>query len=170
MVKELSRDSDRVTVELMTENDIDRVMEIERDSFPAPWSRAAYTNELRNPSAIYVVARLGSEVVGFAGVWVVADEAHVTTIAVDRDCRRRGLGSRIFAELIGRASERGAGRVTLEVRPSNHGALEMYRKFGLYPAGIRRAYYADNGEDAWVLWLDSIEDESFRAACEEALG
>lgn len=170
MVKELSRESGQVSVEAMTEADIDRIMAIERDSFPAPWSRAAYTNELKNPSAIYIVMRLDSEIVAFAGVWVVAEEAHVTTIAVDREHRRKGLGGRIFAELIQRAAEKGAERITLEVRPSNHAALEMYRRFGLYPAGVRRCYYADNGEDAWVLWLDAIEDGVFKAACEEALG
>ncbi|MDR7419803.1 MAG: ribosomal protein S18-alanine N-acetyltransferase [Armatimonadota bacterium] len=150
----------RVRIESMTLADLPRVREIEADAFSVPWPKDAYRSEIEdNRVADYVVARDDDgDVVGFAGMWVIFDEAHVTTIAVDR--RRRGMriGHRLLIELIDRAVRRGARWMTLEVRPSNTVAIALYRKFGFRDVGVRKRYYSDNGEDALVMWSGNLVD------------
>ncbi len=143
---------------VMTLADVDDVTEIERQSFPVPWSRAAFIDELtRNEQALYVVVRDESgRAAGYGGMWLVCDEAHVTNIAVRPDRRRRGAGTAIMVTLMALAQSRGANRMTLEVRVSNHAAQELYRRLGFAPAGVRPHYYMDNREDALIMWLDDI--------------
>ncbi|HHY94187.1 MAG TPA: ribosomal protein S18-alanine N-acetyltransferase [Firmicutes bacterium] len=145
----------------MTLADLDGVMAVEEVSYPTPWSRRAFIGELtENVHAHYIVARNGWQVVGYAGMWVILDEAHVTNIAVHPDWRRCGLGERLLRELIARARARGATRVTLEVRKSNFPAQHLYTKMGFVPRGIRRGYYSDTHEDAIIMWLDDLGDEN----------
>jgi len=159
MVKEITR----VEVATMTAADIPTVLEIERRSFPTPWPRDAYTHELdHNRTAVYLVARREEAIVGFAGMWVVMDEGHITTIAVDPPARGQGIGERLLIALIDRASERGARWIQLEVRRSNVAAQNLYRKYGFRDVGVRRHYYSDNGEDALVMWTGSILEEEFQ--------
>jgi [ribosomal protein S18]-alanine N-acetyltransferase len=103
-------------------------------------------------------------IVGYAGIWVMTDEAHVTTIASHPDVRGRGVGELLLASLIHRAIEVGARWMTLEVRASNSVAQNLYRKYTFKEMGIRRRYYSDNGEDALVMWTDALDSESFQAA------
>ena len=111
-----------IAVEAMTLSDIPAVHEIERLSFTTPWPAYAFEQELTaNRLARYVVARAASAVVGFGGVWLMVDEAHVTTIGVHPDWRRRGVGRRVLVALIDLADTLRAARVTLEVRAGNHG-------------------------------------------------
>ncbi len=156
-----------VQIEPMREQDIPRVTEIERASFPTPWPPDAYHREIReNRTAYYIVARVGEEVVGYAGMWVILEEAHVTTIAVDPKWRGRKIGERLLAALIEEAQRRGARWVTLEVRKSNRVAQQLYRKYGFREVHVRKGYYTDNGEDALIMWTGNILEEPFRSRFE----
>ena len=151
------------TIKPMRLEDIGSVLEIEQMSFPTPWPRDAYYHELReNRLACYLVAREFHRIVGYAGMWVILDEAHVTTIAVDPVHRRRRFGERILVALIDEAMKRGARWVTLEVRKSNLGAQTLYRKYGFKDIGIRKAYYSDNREDAIVMWTGNLWEDAFQ--------
>ena len=162
-------------VEPMTLDDLPAVHAIERASFAVPWPDDAYRNEIRtNRLASYVVARLAEEVVGFAGIWVMVDEAHVTTFAVDPRYRRRGVGERLLLALLDLSVQRHAREATLEVRLSNLPARKLYEKYGFRPVGIRPRYYSDNGEDALIMTTEALASremreriERLRAALEE---
>ena len=103
-------------------------------------------------------------IVGYAGIWVMTDEAHVTTIASHPDLRGRGVGELLLLALIRRSMDIGARWMTLEVRASNMVAQNLYRKYTFKEMGVRRKYYSDNGEDALVMWTDALDSESFTAA------
>lgn len=158
----------RVRIDPMTLADIARVREMEAEAFPVPWPKDAYRAELEdNHVACYIVARDDDGVtVGFAGMWVIFDEAHVTTIAVDHHRRGQGIGHRLLLALIERALARGARWMTLEVRPSNAAALALYRKFGFRDVALRKRYYSDNGEDAIVMWSGNLRDPAVQARLE----
>ncbi|GAX88795.1 ribosomal-protein-alanine N-acetyltransferase RimI [Effusibacillus lacus] len=144
-------------------SDIDRILEIERQSFSAPWSRSAFEAELtRNHFAKYIVVEVNGYVVGHAGMWIIIDEAHITNIAIDPAYRGRKLGEQLLARLMAMAVWNGAERMTLEVRVSNKAAQSLYQKMGFQNHGIRKAYYSDNGEDALIMWanLDPKQKES----------
>ena len=165
----------QLAIEPMREQDVPTVQVIERDIFSTPWPRNAYYRELssRN-SAYYVVLRReaerGVETVGYGGMWRMYDEAHVTTIGVRHDVQHQGYGRIVFAGLVQAAYEMGAKWVTLEVRMSNANAIRMYESFGFKVIGRRKGYYTDNGEDAIVMWSDSIYSPRFRRAFEMNLG
>lgn len=144
-----------ITFENMEKTHLDYVVEIERNSFPTPWSREAYSHEIAgNDFAFYTVALLGRKVVGYCGMWVILDEAHITTIAAHPDHRSRGLGALLLNRLIAEAKLRGCIKITLEVRPSNNHALKLYTKTGFVSHGLRPGYYSDTGEDAIIMWMD----------------
>jgi ribosomal-protein-alanine N-acetyltransferase len=150
-------------IEEMTMEDVSRVMEIERVSFSTPWPRDSYRHELReNRVACYLVARRGGEIVGYAGMWVILEEAHVTTIAVDPSCRRRHVGERLLVALIEQARRRGARWLTLEVRKSNLIAQALYKKYGFREVHVRKRYYTDNGEDALIMWTGNLWESPFK--------
>lgn len=149
----------RVALAPMKMEDIDRVLEIERQSFRTPWPTDAYVHELReNRLATYIVARSDAELVGYAGMWVILDEAHITTIAVDPRYRGQHVGERLLMGLIDAALERGARWMTLEVRRSNVTAQALYKKYGFREIGTRKGYYSDNREDAIVMWTGNLRD------------
>lgn len=162
----------QLAIEPMRESDVPVVQDIERYIFSTPWPRNAYYRELasRN-SAYYVVLRSEDErgnsaVVGYGGMWRMYDEAHVTTIGVRQDLHHQGYGRILFAGLIQSAYEMGAKWVTLEVRVTNDNAMRMYEAYGFKVIGRRKGYYTDNGEDAIVMWSDSIYSPRFRRAFE----
>ena len=147
-----------VLVEPMTRADIPAVHEIERLSFRTPWPAYAFEHELEgNRLARYIVARAGPTIVGFAGVWLMVDEAHITTFGVHPDWRRQGIGRRLLLGVVDVALEMRAVRLTLEVRVSNDNAQRLYRAFGFEVVGRRRAYYTDDGEDALVMTTDDLD-------------
>jgi len=136
-------------------DDIARICEIERECFPAPWTEDAFRNELMfNQFAHYVVMLWQDTVIGYAGMWTILDEAHVTNIALIGCYRGRKLGDRLLRELLSRAAARGMKRITLEVRVSNEIARRLYEKYGFRAHGVRHGYYTDNGEDALIMWAD----------------
>jgi ribosomal-protein-alanine N-acetyltransferase len=106
-------------------------------------------------------------ILGFAGMWVLLDEAHITTIGVDPDFQGRGLGEFLFVSLLDEAMQRQATWVTLEVRVSNHTAQALYRKYGFTVHGRRPRYYSDNNEDAYIMWSESFKDPAYRARVEQ---
>ena len=147
----------RLRVERMTLDDVPAVHRIESASFPVPWPDYAFRQELQtNRLAHYVVVRAGEEAVGYGGLWLMVDEAHITTIAVLPQWRRHGIGGRLLLELMGISRELGARVMTLEVRLSNSAARSLYQKFGFHPVGIRPRYYSDNGEDALILTTEPL--------------
>lgn len=146
-------------IELMNKSHIDGIMEIEKDSFAIPWSRASVEKELSNNLAIYVVAMDKEKVTGYGGMWHVVNEGHITNIAVHKDFRRKGIGNAIVKKLIEIAEEKEMIGLTLEVRKSNISALELYKKNGFKLEGIRPEYYEDNKEDAYIMWKYLIPEE-----------
>ncbi len=143
----------------MTLKDVDGVLAVERRSFPTPWSRTAFVQEMtENIYAHYVVAHDGDTIAGYGGMWIILDEAHVTNVAVDPDYRGQGLGLRLMHELMHRAAVCGAKRMTLEVRVGNAVARSLYGKLGFVQSGVRPNYYTDTHEDALIMWLDPLHD------------
>ena len=143
--------------EPIQESHIPAIMEIEKVSNTAPWSERSFRNELDHKYGIFLVAILQGEVVAYGGVWLVVDEAHVTTIAVSPDQRRMGIGKRLMIELLLKAKSAGMVCSTLEVRASNEAAIKMYEQFGYHVAATRKGYYPDNKEDAVVMWLYNLD-------------
>lgn len=149
----------RIVVDPMRLDDVAAVHEIERLSFRTPWPAHAFDQELRsNRLARYVVARAGERIVGFAGIWMMVDEAHVTTFSVHPDWRRQAIGRQLLLNLLELAGTIGARRMTLEVRESNEAAQALYIGFGFDVAGRRTAYYTDDGEDALVMTTPDLDD------------
>jgi ribosomal-protein-alanine N-acetyltransferase len=148
----------------MRASDLDAVQRIEKASFSTPWPAYAYRQEIEtNRMAHYIVARAGSDVVGFAGIWLMVDQAHITTFAVDPDWRRQGVGSRMILALLRMSRTLGARNATLEVRLSNVAARRLYERFGFRPVGVRPRYYTDNGEDALIMTTDDLDDPEMSA-------
>lgn len=145
-----------VALSPMRRRHLREVLAIEAQVYPRPWSARLFEDELDRSNRVYLVARVGPTVVGYAGLLMIADDGHVATVAVDPAWQRRGIAVRLLAELVRGAIRLGANQLTLEVRVSNTGAQELYRRFGFAPAGARKAYYADNGEDAFVMWAHDV--------------
>ena len=134
-------------------SDLPAVLAIERRSFETPWSLAMFVLELSKPSGICLAAATDEGLVGYLVCSRYADVWHLMNVAVPPGKRRRGIASRLLEGLFDAAGPE--ARYTLEVRTSNHGAIAMYERFGFQPAGHRRGYYHDNGEDALIMWLES---------------
>lgn len=153
----MSRLVEEVAVTPMTVADLPGVRAVEQQSFLTPWSEQAFLSELtENAFADYIVARSGPYIVGYAGMWLILDEAHVTNVAVHPQHRGRKIGERLMMELMVRAKYRGARRMTLEVRRSNLVAQQLYLKLGFVARGVRKGYYTDTNEDAIVMWRDPL--------------
>ncbi len=153
----------RVTLEPMRRRHVGQILQIERASYPKPWTTTVFHDELDQvPTGHrhYIVAKAGRTVVGYAGLMFVADEGHVTNVAVHPDHRREGIANQLLLELAGVAIQRGCVAWTLEVRASSTGAQELYRSFGFVPAGVRAKYY-ENTEDAIVMWCHDIQDAAY---------
>lgn len=151
-----------IRIRQMKPADICRVIEIERESFSDPWSESAYLTEISNGSAYYVVICIDDIIAGFAGMWVIMDEAHITTLAVEKQSRKMHLGERLLIDLLEESAGRGAKRATLEVRQSNIAAQNLYVKYEFKPVAIRREYYTNNNENAVIMWVDDIVSHEFR--------
>src|ERR1700694_6050446 len=158
----------RTVIEEMTLDDIPAVQAIEQDIFLSPWPRNAYRRELQqNQLASYIVLREDEEIVGYAGLWKMHDEAHVTTVGVRRKDQGKGFGMALMVALIQRAYEIESRWMTLEVRASNYGAMALYEKLGFKVIGRRRGYYTDDGEDAVFMCSDSLIAPAFRERCDK---
>lgn len=151
-------DHDGLTIGGYEEEDLVEILQIENDSFPTPWSLGLFRSETNNPISRVMVGRtagkLGRAVAGYIVFWCVADEIHLHNIAVRRDLRRCGIGSRLLSRVFCDSRAHGARLVTLEVRRSNLAALSFYERFGFTVRGRRPGYYGDTGEDALIMTAD----------------
>jgi ribosomal-protein-alanine N-acetyltransferase len=137
------------------------VLRIEEKTSSTPWSLGLFLAEARRDERVYLVARSGNEILGYAGLLFALTDGHITTIAVDPDHQGGRVGTRLMLVLMRAARERGTEAVTLEVRASNVSAQAMYRRFGFVPAGARKDYYRDPIEDALVLWAHDIHTPEY---------
>lgn len=145
----------------MTLEDIPSIMVIEHESFTLPWSEDAFRNELiHNHFARYQVMEYDGGLIGYAGMWTIVDEAHVTNIAVRTAYRGNKLGETLLRRIMDWAVELGMNRMTLEVRMSNQVAQSLYGKMGFQAAGVRKRYYSDNHEDALIMWCELPEQQA----------
>lgn len=136
----------------MTGEHIEGVCAVENASFAHPWPKAAFESELENENAFYFTALADNgEVAGYGGFWCVCGEGQITNIAVSPEYRRRHIGNAILENIISLAEEMEAEFITLEVRVSNIAAQALYKKFGFETVGVRKRYYQDNGEDAFLM-------------------
>ncbi|MPZ53197.1 MAG: ribosomal-protein-alanine N-acetyltransferase [Acidimicrobiia bacterium] len=148
--------------------DIERVHEIETAVYPTPWSTRVFQDELSAPGRTYLVGESDGRVIGFGGLMVISDEAHITTVAVDPDARGAGVGKCLMLRLAEAAIDMGGSSLTLEVRVSNEAARRLYGRFGMAPVGLRKRYYGD--EDALIMWVHDIDGEDYRERLDELWG
>ncbi len=134
----------------LTYADLPQVVAIERRAFTTPWSLAMFVLELSKPSGVCLAADVEGELAGYLVCSRYDTVWHVMNVAVDPDRRRRGIASALIGALLERVDP--DGQLTLEVRRSNTGAIALYERFAFRSAGLRRRYYADNGEDAVIMW------------------
>jgi ribosomal-protein-alanine N-acetyltransferase len=153
----------KLTIDAMRVEDLDQVQAIELTSFSAPWPPNAYRSEIEtNRLATYLVARAGDTIVAYGGMWLMVDEAHITTFAVHPAWRRQRIGERLLLAFLDLAIGRHAREATLEVRLSNLAARRLYEKYGFRPVGLRARYYSDDGEDALIMTTDPLPEERFQ--------
>jgi ribosomal-protein-alanine N-acetyltransferase len=138
------------------------VLRIEQQHFPRPWSMSLFLSELALRSTrAYYVARVNGIVVGYAGVMMVGDAGHITTLAIDPAWQRRKIGTRLLLAVVREAIRRGAVNLTLEVRVTNWAGQALYQAFGFCPAGIRKNYYVEFNEDALVMWANDVHTDQY---------
>ncbi|HPF54713.1 MAG TPA: ribosomal protein S18-alanine N-acetyltransferase [Eubacteriales bacterium] len=154
-----------ITIRAMTRTDIDDVYGIERASFRTPWSKASLIGELKNKVAHYLVLTVDDEIVGYCGLWVLFDEAHIANIAIRPDFRGRELGKILLYGTMKVSISHGAECMTLEVRESNSVAQNLYDSFDFVREGFRKRYYSDTGEGALLLWNHNIAKTVQRLTC-----
>lgn len=144
---------DDVIIREMRYSDLDELAVIEQASFSVPWTRGMLEEECFNSLARYRVIEYQGIIAGYIGMWHIMDEGHITNLAVRPEFRRRGFAGKLLQDLIDYAAENDINAITLEVRVSNIPAISLYESFGFQVEGRRKNYYADNGEDALIMWL-----------------
>lgn len=147
----------------MTLDDLPEVMAIEKVAYSAPWSEAVYRQELRNERAYFDLVKYGGKILGYSGMWYLANEVHIGTLATHPVARRKGIGELLLLNIINRAHKLASKRATLEVRPSNHAARKLYTKYGFREVGQRKGYYPDTGEDAILMATPPIASKASQA-------
>ena len=159
-----------ITYRRMTLEDVPQVHEIELKTFHTPWTYQSFVDEMTtNKCARYIVAEEDGRIWGYAGAWLIFDEGHITNIAVAESQRGRGIGKGVTRELMQYAANMGVQYMTLEVRKSNLVAQGLYKKMGFIELGVRKRYYEDNGEDAYLYVCDHMPEiqEDFEEVVEE---
>ncbi len=159
---------EQLQVRPMTLEDLPAVQVVEREAFESGWPATAFEHELTNNgmARYLVLERLSPTepgIIGFAGLWLVVDQAHVVTVAVRPGERRHGYGRVLVQALVELAREHGMNDATLEVRVSNEAARGLYRVYGFHEVGERKRYYADNGEDAVIMTTEGLTTDGYRA-------
>lgn len=142
---------EEVLIESMSYSDLPSVLAIEKRSFKTPWTKQAFTELMREAGALYLVAKIDEQVVGYGIGWLGPKELHIGNLAVEEGRRRRGIGSLILKRLTREAWERGIQRMTLEVRTTNQPAIALYKRHGFREMAIRKGYYKSENEDALVM-------------------
>ena len=139
---------------IISDDDLDAVAALEAGAFTNPWTRDMLARELRQSDVarVYVLRTMGKRVAAFCACWLIFDELHINTVAVDPALRRRGLAVKLMEHVLAEATGQGAAHATLEVRRSNEPALRLYRRLGFLVEAVRPRYYASPEEDALILW------------------
>jgi ribosomal-protein-alanine N-acetyltransferase len=144
---------DDFVIRKATESDVKPLADMDKICFNLPWSEASFFEEIvNNKVAKYFVAEVSGKMVGYAGLWVVLDEGHITNIAVHPEFRRKGIAKALICKMMSAAEDAGATVFTLEVRALNKSAIALYEQFNFKIVGLRKNYYQDNGEDAAIMW------------------
>lgn len=138
----------------ITRQDVEQIYAIELEAFTSPWSRQAILTEVISEKSYYLVAVVDDEVIGYAGLWKIFDEGHITNIAVKWGYRNKGIGKTLMQKLIAESMEVGIHRFTLEVRVSNERAIHLYESLGFNTAGVRKNFYDKPNEDALIMWKE----------------
>ena len=159
-----------VFIEPLRRRHLRAILPIENQVYPKPWTPGVFQSEIdqaREGWRHYVIARMGNDLVGYAGLLFSGDDAHITNIAVDPMLQGHGIAHRLLAEQIDAARELGGSAVSLEVRVTNWRAQRIYARFGFHPVGIRRNYYAELHEDALIMWTDDVRERAYRRRLNE---
>jgi ribosomal-protein-alanine N-acetyltransferase len=153
-----------VFLQQMRLEDIEHVSRLERRCYSLPWSSSAYVTEVGNPNAYYITAKdPDGTLIGYAGMWVIMDEIHITTIAVDPLRRGLKIGERLLLDIMEEGIARGATRATLEVRERNTVAHNLYLKYAFEDVAARKNYYSDNGENAIIMWANDLTSAAYQS-------
>lgn len=150
---------DEILIRAMTRSDIPAVAALEAVIYPAPWAPRVFFDELAMANRRYLVMESVTGIVGYGGLLIIEQDAHITTLAVTPDMRGKRLGVRLMLALVDTALDNDARHLTLEVRVSNVQAQGLYRRFGFDPVGRRKNYYVD--EDALVMWATDIDTPEY---------
>ena len=158
-----------ILIRKMTIGDIDQVHDLELRSFPTPWPKKSFQYEIEENKAAHLWVAEDIEedskkkIIGMIVAWLLVDEAHIATIAVDKDHQHKGIASQLVYTALTKLAKKGAIISTLEVRESNQAAKALYKQFGFQAVGCRKAYYRDNHEDAVLMTLDRINIDQLTA-------
>ena len=150
-LKTLKRNRD-IVVQRMKEEDINQVVLIEQESFSDPWSKQSFLGDLKNPSTLSLVVKLGQEVVGYACLWQMENELQIGNIAVAKKHRRKGIGNLLMKQIVDEATKRECQLILLDVRESNRVAISLYKKFGFVHLNRRKSHYRLPKEDALIMF------------------
>ena len=153
-----------LVIEKLMLSDLDDLMEIESTAYGEHhWSRDSFASELNNKVAKYYAAKnTEGKLIAYLGVWHIVDEAHITTIAVKPDYRRKHIGEALLVSILDNCYNENIKYLTLEVRASNDPAICLYTKYGFSSLGTRKGYYQDNNEDALIMWTENIFYDKFK--------
>ena len=153
-----------VIIKRMTPEDIDGVIKIEESAYgDHHWSKDSFLNEVNNELARYYTLYTPDGILaGYAGCWHILEEAHITTVAVAPDYRRKNYGQCLLKQIIDDCYNEKIKYITLEVRVSNTAAINLYTKYGFYSFGTRKGYYQNNNEDALIMWTKNIFFDEFK--------
>lgn len=153
---------DNFIVRAMDFDDLEEVVLLEKECFSDPWSMETFVHEItKNHMASYVVAvdEATGKIAGYAGMWIILDEAHITNVGVLPQYRKKGIGEKLMIRQIKDSIVAGTVKMTLEARISNDPAINLYKKLGFVQVGIRKKYYEDNNEDAVIMWKYYEEEQ-----------
>jgi len=159
----------QIFITKMTEADIEGVVQIEEEAYGEHhWAKSSFYDEMNNNLAKYYCAKTtDGKLVGYAGTWNIIDEAHITTIAVKPEYKRKHIGEALMVKILQDCYESKIKYLTLEVRTSNIQAIELYKKYGFASLGTRKGYYQDNDEDALIMWTENIFYDKFKSMFEQ---
>lgn len=138
----------------MTMDDISQIAALEKMCFSMPWSERLFINELENNNSYFLTIKIRNELIGYAGFWLIVDEAHIVNLAVHPEFRRQGMGGMLLKNILDMAKQKGALKATLEVRETNTPANLLYERLGFVCVALRKGYYADTKEHAVIMWAD----------------
>jgi len=165
-------ENEKLTIKIcpMQKSDIDGVIRIEEKAYgDHHWSKDSFYGELSNDLAHYFSAfdEKTGELVGYAGSWRILDEAHITTIAIEPEYRRKKIGEALLHRVVEECYKAEVKYITLEVRVSNAAAIGLYEKYSFKSLGTRKGYYQNNNEDALIMWTENIFWDKFKLKYQE---